>query len=66
MYPVPEKSICTAEDFETDISSADESHPHLTYDVSVFILAYCLPTLLVLFLGVGLTLRLVEIDAVVL
>ncbi|TRY67474.1 hypothetical protein TCAL_05352 [Tigriopus californicus] len=45
LKPVPEKQICA------DISQ------HLTFDVSVFILAFCLPFLLILFLGLGLILR---------
>ena len=45
LKPVPEKQICT------------DTSQHLTFDVSVFILAYCLPVLLIFFLSCGLILR---------
>ena len=45
LQPVPEKQIC-----------ADDSQ-HLTFDVSVFILGYCLPGMLLFFLIFGLVIR---------
>ena len=45
LQPVPDKHIC-----------ADDA-AHLTFDVSVFILGYCLPALLLFFLSFGLVIR---------
>lgn len=55
LHPVPNKSICSS-DYLVGVTPSSRP-PHLTYDVSVFILAYCLPTLLVIFLAAGLTVR---------
>ena len=48
LLPAPgEKSIC------------EDTAPHLTFDVCVFILGYCLPVALIVLLGFGLLVRLV-------
>lgn len=58
LNPVPNKSICSSDYLVNSVGVTPSSRPpHLTYDVSVFILAYCLPTLLVIFLAAGLTVR---------
>ena len=58
LHPVPNKSICSSDSLVSSVGVSPSSRPpHLTYDVSVFILAYCLPTLLVIFLAAGLTVR---------
>ena len=58
LHPVPNKSICSSDSLVSSVGVTPSSRPpHLTYDVSVFILAYCLPTLLVIFLAAGLTVR---------
>nr|XP_040566724.1 uncharacterized protein LOC121116530 isoform X2 [Lepeophtheirus salmonis] len=55
--PIPLMHLTHTLEVIPDMFICKDSTSHLTFDISIFILQFCLPFLLVLFLGIGLIVR---------